>query len=161
MLSQADLKSVLSYNQKTGLFTWAIKTCNINIGDIAGCQNNRGYIAIRINNVTYLAHRLAWLYVTGKWPEQGIDHVNRITNDNRFSNLREATTFQNHQNRNKPKHNTSGFKGVHFNKSANKWQARIGFNGKRKHLGLFDSPEIAYQTYIEAAKIEHKNFFNV
>ena len=99
--------------------------------------------------------------MTGKWPENDIDHINVARGDNRFSNLREATRSENLRNRGAQKNNTSGFKGVSWQKSSRKWDARINIHGKVVHLGYFDDPEDAYQAYCQAAKELHGEFYNI
>ena len=93
------LKENLFYDPFTGIFTRRISNCNkVKIGDTAGSMDGNGYILININGKSYRAHRLAWLYMTEKMPEELIDHKNGVRHDNRFCNLREATHNQNLQN---------------------------------------------------------------
>ena len=153
-LTQAELKEILNYNPDTGIFTWKIKPCNqIHIGDIAGTLNKSkrcGYTVIQINKKRYQTHRLAWLYMTGNFPINQIDHINHIRTDNRIENLRDVTNQENQFNRSLQKDNTSGYTGVHWHKQANKWVTQIQINGKIIHLGLFNNPEEASQAYQEA-----------
>ncbi len=86
------------------------------------------------------------------------DHINGYTLDNRRSNLRPATHSQNMHNSKKPKHNTSGYKGVSLHKPANKWRADIQVNGTKMFLGLFNTAEQAYNVYCEAALKHHGKF---
>jgi len=130
------------------------------VGDVAGHKLSEGYLQISANSKIYFAHRLAWLYITGEWPKDSIDHINEIKHDNRFFNLREATRSQNMMNRGALKNNTSGLKGVSLKKSSGKWRARVGIRGKSKHLGYFNNPEDAYKAYCEAAKKLHGEFAN-
>lgn len=117
----------------------------ITAGDIAGAKHSRGYIDIRLDNERFFAHILAWFYVTGTWPEYQIDHKNGVRNDNRFKNLRAATTQQNSQNVRMHRDNFTGFKGVR--KCRDKYAARIHIDGKTKHLGSFNTPEEAAKVY--------------
>ena len=150
IITQEYLKSILKYNKETGIFTWLKRN-----GNIAGTLNKiSGYIIISINNKNYRAHRLAWLYMTGNFPVNQMDHINRIRNDNRFENLREATNQENDFNKGEYKNNTSGYKGVFLNKEKNKWQAQIGINGKNINLGYFTNPEDASAAY-ETAKAKY------
>lgn len=144
MITQEELKKLLHYDEKTGIFTWAHKRASwLNIGDVAGHLNITGYITIRANYKSYLAHRLAWLYVYGKFPEKFIDHINNNRSDNRIKNLREATKEENSRNTLKSKKNTSGAKSVFWKKHAKKWQVQMKINGIQKHFGYFDNLEFA------------------
>lgn len=87
-----ELKALLRYDTETGTFTW------IRSGKKAGSKNGKGYIQIGINDKLYYAHRLAYLYMTGKMPEV-IDHVNRKKNDNSWENLRNGTQAENVRNK--------------------------------------------------------------
>jgi len=139
ILTQDYLKNILDYNPETGDFTWLITPGKrIKAGCIAGSVNGLGYLIIKINNKNYKAHRLAMLYMTGKWPKDQADHINHIKNDNRIVNLREATDEENSKNAPKRKDNTSGITGVLWHSRDKVWQAQIAVTGKRKHLGYFD-----------------------
>jgi hypothetical protein len=157
MLTVTRLQSALDYNPDTGVFTWkdAGRRTDLN-GKVAGVDDGRGYLLIKIDQVYYKAHRLAWLYVTGEWPLGEIDHRNEIKGDNRFSNLREASRIQNAWNTGAHKNNTSGHKGVDL--SYGKWRARIRVGSKRVNLGVFDSAEDASAAYERAAAQHHGNF---
>ena len=99
-ITQEYLKSILSYDPETGLFTWLVqKGARALVGSIAGTIRNNGYLKINIDKQLYYAHRLAHLYMTGEWPKNHIDHINGIKNDNHWCNLREATYSQNNKNR--------------------------------------------------------------
>lgn len=144
--SQERLKEVLTYDPDTGVFTWKISSARrIKAGDIAGTLHSEGYIKISINGKRYLAHRLAWLYMTGDDPgDRMLDHKNQVKTDNAFSNLRFATDSQNQQN----KQNV----GFSFHKATHKWEANLTHNGERKYLGLFDCPLLARLAYLDARK---------
>jgi hypothetical protein len=107
---------------------------------------------IRVNNVLHYAHRLAYLYMLGEWPTDDIDHANGISSDNRWANLRPATRSQNLANKGKSPFNTSGFKGVSFCKTTDRWRAQIEVRGTPVHIGRYDTPEEAHAAYIEAAR---------
>lgn len=112
------------------------------------------YEIITIDNKKYYGHVLVWLYVTGKLPDKGIDHINGDKSDNRFENLRLSNQSQNSANSRTPKNNTSGFKGVCWHKKAKKWAARIKVNRQEIYLGLFKTKEEAAEAYNKAA-LEH------
>jgi len=161
MLTQEYLKSILKYYPKAGVFTW-LKSTNgrIVVGDSAGTLSD-GYVKISIKTETrkkYFAHRLAWLYMTGEWPKDQVDHINRMRNDNRWRNLRECNNTQNQINVGLSKNNKSGHKGVSWCKRERKWISRLVVNGVRKYLGSFDSKSDAAKTYNEKAKEVYGDF---
>ena len=86
------------------------------------------------------------------------DHANHNALDNRDENLRIATVSQNLCNRGAQRNNTSGFKGVTWDRVANKWRAQIKSGGKMKHLGAFDDLEIAHAAYVSASTELHGLF---
>lgn len=94
-------------------------------------------------------------------PNTHVDHINGNKLDNRKSNLRLCNRRQNLQNRTKQSNNKSGYKGVVYDKSRARWKAEIGYNGKRKHLGRFDTAEEAYAAYCKAAELYHGEFANL
>lgn len=143
-LTAEYLRSALNYNPDTGIFTWKVSTSNrVKVGDIAGSRRGDGYLQIMIQSRLHKAHRLAWLYVHGVWPEDQIDHINRNRIDNQISNLREVSHKQNNQNKGKAGNNTSGHTGVCWHKQKSKWQTHIKHNRKRIHLGYFATIEEA------------------
>lgn len=150
-LTQERLKEKLRYDPDTGLFYHMQNYGPVARGSVAGWCSRAGYTYIRVDQQDYLAHRLAWFYVTGKWPDALIDHANLDKADNRFCNLREATKSQNGANGQKRAHNTSGIRGVSFHKRAKKWVASICIHGEQKHLGLFPTKESAAAAYRSAS----------
>jgi|694.fasta_scaffold07589_25 hypothetical protein len=154
MLTQAQLKELLHYDTETGLFTWLTSKRNsVKAGSIAGCKKENGYILIKIHNKRYKAHRLAFLYVYGRFPEKQIDHINRIRSDNRICNLREATNQQNLWNQSIRKDNTSGYIGVSMFRK--KYVAQITVDSKLIHIGTFATAEKAGQAYLAAKSVYH------
>lgn len=138
MITQSDIRKMFSYSQKTGILRWKIKPSKkVQIGDEAGSINSEGYIQVSIHGILYYAHRLIWLGVYGYLPEHDIDHKNRIRHHNWLSNLRETSHQCNLRNTGNPKDNTSGVKGISFDKSRNKWRVRITINQKLNHIGSF------------------------
>ena len=145
MITLDRLKQVLRYEPETGFFYRILKSGTSLAGSIAGGKSGTGYILISIDNKQYYAHRLAWLYMTGEMPKKLIDHKNMDKTDNRFENLREATYSQNIANK---KHKSkSGFKGVTWWERDKKWKAQIEIDGKNKHIGYFETPELAHKAY--------------
>jgi hypothetical protein len=133
-------------------------------GELVRSKNNKlmnsldvyGYIQVYYSKKMYKAHRLIWAITYGEMPQGQIDHINGIRSDNKISNLRVVTQQQNSFNKTKKsKSNQSGYRGVCWNKRANKWQSSISVNGKNIYLGVFTSIESARQAYLEAKKIHH------
>lgn len=155
MIAADHIRSILDYNPKTGDFIWKTHHRRPDlIGKRAGSPTNTGYWAIAINNRKMLAHRLAWLYMTGKFPSAHIDHKDGNKQNNRFKNLREVSRFGNLQNMRGPtKANHSGFLGVSAHQG--KWRVQIMVNGKRIRKSGFDTPEQAYQKYLELKRLHH------
>ena len=149
MLTQQKLKELLYYYPETGVFTRLQDRRAVKKGSVAGSYNTKGYLKIRIDSKAYLAHRLALLYMTGEFPPDQVDHINRIKDDNRFANLRLVSNLENCHNQSIHKHNTSGITGVCWHKRKKKWTAYIWVNNKRIHLGYYDT--------IEEAKEERDN----
>ena len=157
LITHEHLNSVLSYDGESGLFTWKVANRNVSIGDAAGRKDKDGYRIIRINRRDYRAHRLAWFYVHGRWPEHQIDHKNGDPTDNRIANLREATNSQNGFNKPAMRNNKTGMKGVAPGRNG-KFRAQIAVAGKIHHLGHFDTAEAAAKAYAAAALRLHGEF---
>lgn len=140
-LTQEELKELLRYDFQTGDFTWIVtRKGHIKEGTVAGCLDGKGYLRIGINYKMYAAHRLAFLYMEGYWPENGIDHLDRNTQNNSWCNLRETSQSCNVKNSKVSSRNSSGVIGVSFHKGRQKWEAYISLSNKRRqHLGWFDS----------------------
>ena len=156
-LTSERLRELLSYDPETGDFRCVAKRPGLKFDRMDGRKKNQGYLLICVDRYAYSAHRLAWLYVHGKWPADQIDHINGVRDDNRIANLREATHTQNHQNRENSPKNVSGHPGVSRHKMAGKWRAQISHFGKYRHLGVFDSIEDAVEAR-KAAKAEYHTF---
>lgn len=148
--------AMLHYNADTGVFTNKIdRNPRARAGSLAGYTNTIGYTVIQIGGRKIHAHRLAWFYMTGEWPTCEIDHINRIRSDNRFDNLRQATSTQNKHNTDDRITNTSGHRGVTWNKRSEKWQAQIAVAGKHYYLGMFDKIEDAVESRKTAVALFH------
>lgn len=137
VLTQDLLRSLVHYDPETGVFTSLVKKPFVEVGQVLGSKNGRGYLQFNVAGRSYTAHRLAWLYVHGEWPEDQVDHKNRVKSDNRISNLRSAGNHENGSNCSISKNNTSGIKGVMWYKRHQKWTASIRVNRKLLHLGYF------------------------
>lgn len=152
-LAAERLRELLHYDPETGKFTWrAYRGARAKQGESPGFVNPLGYIEIRIDKKLYRAHRLAWLYSYGEWPERNIDHANGDPSDNRLSNLRLCSQSENAANSRRKSTNSSGVKGVYWNKQAGKWRARITKNYKTIEIGQFDRLEDAAAAYARTAE---------
>lgn len=150
-------RELLNYEKETGVFLWIDGANQKNkIKGVAGRTTPEGYRTIQVDRRNYLSHRLAWLYVYGEWPHGFIDHINRNKADNRISNLRVVTKSENCENVGLSKKNTSGFKGVSWNKDIGKWNAKIGHRRRRINLGYFSDLTEAANAYIKAASELHR-----
>lgn len=159
MITADYLRSILSYDPDTGIFRWRASVSNRSAGALAGTYNPKGYLRISINDRAFSAHRLAWLYVTGKWPNLQIDHVNRNPADNRIANLQEATPAQNSANKRRHKENHSGLRCAYpSHRKSKPWASRIGTGRRYIHLGHFDTPEEAHAAYVAASAKFHGDF---
>jgi hypothetical protein len=152
------LRTLLKYDPETGWFTWLVRPSrSVKAGARAGTLVH-GYRAIGINGKILLEHRLIWMYVHGVMPTKFIDHINGIKDDNRIENLRECTQSQNQANIGKRNDNTSGHKGVSWDKHGKKWKVQIRVNNKKRYLGLFTSIEDAIAAR-RAAEIKYQGAF--
>lgn len=149
-LSQSELKSLLSYDPDTGHFHWREREWPAHCVSwrLAGGVDASGYWNIKFNRRTYKAHRLAWLYVYGAWPEMELDHINRVRSDNRISNLREVTRAENMKKLSVFRNNKSGLRGVFYDKSRHRWRARVTRDGKQRYLGSYKTAELAEARYL-------------
>jgi hypothetical protein len=140
-LSYARLHELLNYDPITGKWTWKkYKGPKAPRGSIAGSiSKTYGYRYIRIDQIGYRSNRLAFLYMLGYFPEHEAEHRNRIKHDDTWSNLREATHQCNLRNTGNPKNNTSGIKGITWDKTNQTWQARVMVNKRNRHLGRYKS----------------------
>lgn len=160
MLTQKELKRVLSYDAKTGEFRWRIASGCVKVGDLAGTIWKRSstlwrpsseiaYIHIRVGNKRYAAHRLAWFYVYGVMPRI-VDHWDGDGTNNALVNLRNTDCAGNNENMKRRNNNTSGFTGVSRHTQTSKWVARIRVRGINIHLGCFDDFDAAVEARIAA-----------
>ena len=104
-----------------------------------------------IDGHSFRAHRLAWLYVHGRWPAEQIDHIDQNTSNNRLNNLREATASQNKANKSPRRNNLLGVRGVSREKGGRKFRAAITKDGHRLYLGAFGTVKAASAAYQKAA----------
>lgn len=136
-ISQEFIQHLFSYNKDTGILSWKIPTgTRVNKGDPATTITNKnGYCSVKIFKKRYSIHRLIWLYVYGYFPENELDHINRIKTDNRIENLREVSRQCNMRNVGKRVNNISNVVGVSFISKKFVWYANIMINKKTYSLG--------------------------
>ena len=155
ILTQARLRELFDYDPETGVFVWRVRpNGRVPAGSIAHHIDNAGYNRIGLDRRLHAAHRLAWVYMTGSHPLGQIDHINGIRHDNRWVNLRDVSKTRNIQNqRVAHSQNNTGYLGV--SPKNNKWQASIRVLNKQHYLGVFATPALAHQAYVEAKRIFH------
>lgn len=137
-INQDYLKSILRYDPEIGRFFWIGARQKVTVGNMAGYLRENKYRSIVINGISFLEHRLVWLYSHGIMPKDQIDHINHIRDDNRLENLRIVSHQENQRNRSKSKNNVSGITGISWHKSTGKWQAKIKVDGKMEWIGIFE-----------------------
>ena len=152
-LSQSELRELYNYDPLTGQFKRRTTRAGVSINQKVGTVSG-GYLRVSVNGKRHMAHRLAWLYMTGEWPKHTIDHINRNRLDNRWHNLRCLPFSENGQNQ-------CG-KGYSLNKKLGKYVAQIGVGGRQNrktiYLGLFDDPKQARVAYLAAKAKHHPNY---
>jgi hypothetical protein len=152
------VRELLDYDPLTGVFVWKRRTASCkrwntkNAGKVAGGSHNRGYTHIAIDRVKYLAHHLAWVFMTGNWPTDRVDHKDLNKKHNAWANLRFATPLENSANASVRSDNISGFRGVSFVSKRKTWQAKITRDGKTVFLGSFPTAELASIVYAAKAR---------
>lgn len=154
-LTAARLRELFNYDPETGFFYCKKRRTGspTTIGDRVGGLNSIGYVQLRVDNNVYLCHRLAWLYVYGTQAKE-IDHIDGDRANNRLSNLRLTTSSQNKANRGRQKNNSSGYKGVCWDKKNKKWCAHIMVSRRNVWLGRHSTALEAHEAYKrEAVKI--------
>jgi hypothetical protein len=157
MISQSGLKQLLTYDPETGHFHWTVARGRQPAGSRAGTINGHGYRQIRIDGTIYPEHRLAFLYMLGRWPFPEGEHKDRDRSNSKWDNLRDATHAQNMQNSGSPK-SATGVKGVYFEPRTGKYYAQIRCNGERKSVGTFSTLEDAAVARRNATIKHHGQF---
>lgn len=155
--TQEQVKRLVTYNPETGVFTWLPregKTRGEKIwntryaGTVAGWKKRNGYIALTLEYQKYLAHRVAWLYMTGKWPERVIDHIDNDPANNAFANLRQATMSQNLSAHNVGRSGKGKYlRGVREKEKSNTFTAQVSHNRKVIYIGTYATEREAHDAY--------------
>lgn len=148
MITAERIRALLDYDPKSGSLLWRIDKGRSRIGDIAGSRRSDGYIRLKLDQRSYLCHRLIWLLVTGKWPGE-LDHVNGCPEDNRIENLRECSRSQNLANRSSGRTSKLIPKGV--SRRRTRYRARIKVDGHEVYLGTYETETEASSSYKKAA----------
>jgi len=164
-LTLERLRERLDYNPQTGVFVWKTKGSKysrVKVGAVAGSVAPNGYVNITIDGspVPYLAHRLAWFYTYGCWPNKQLDHKNTIRSDNHIENLREADYSQNQANRRANSKCRTGSKGVCYRPKNTRrpWVAFIQKGADYTYLGAFAEQDEAAEAYARAASDHYGEF---
>jgi hypothetical protein len=164
-LTQEQLKALISYDPVTGLFRWRDRKGPRvkNDGWAGAICKKTGYMRITVSCQGYLAHRLAWLYMTGEWPTKIIDHKNKIRHDNRWENLRDVTNRENLENRRLDSWRAQcGRLGVSTSGECYggslKYKATIVHKKQCFYIGRFATPQEAAAAYLGAKKMIHRGF---
>jgi hypothetical protein len=157
-LTAEQVRDLFDYNPETGTLTWIKCASNKSrfVNCIAGTKDSKGYLIVKIRRKLYKQHRIAWLWMTGRWPEAEIDHKDRDPANNRWDNLREATPRQNCINQKST--GRSGLRGAAWTGQYQKWFSTIRVDGKRIFLGYFETAESAHAAYVEASRKYHGEF---
>ena len=154
MITQIELMSVAHYDATTGVFTRLTSAGGFHVGTEMGKTDTYGYRQLTINGRSYLAHRMAWLYVNGEWPSGEIDHIDGNRSNNSIINLRVVPRMGNTQNiKSSRVTNILGILGV--SRSGKKFISRINTQNGQIHLGTFNTPEEAHDVYVEAKRKLH------
>lgn len=159
-ITQENLKALLHYNPETGRFTWVVNYGgHIEYGKEAGGidvdtrPGGKTYLRVTLYKQMFFMHRLAFLYMTGEFPKNVVDHIDGNGINNKWSNLRDVTIAENNRNNKKRIDNTSDVTGVSWNKKNENWNVNINHEGQQIHLGTFDSKQEAIAARKSAEKI--------
>jgi hypothetical protein len=155
-LTAERVRSALFYEPETGSFTWLVSTSNrVKVGAVAGNISPFGYLYISLDGHRYKAHRLAFLYMHGVWPTNHIDHLDGNPANNRIENLRDVSHSVNMQNIRKAKSSNKSTGMLGSYRIGKRFQAKIVIDGKVRHIGMFDTPELAHAAYLAAKRLHH------
>ena len=163
-LTLDEIKNLLDYDEETGIFTWNYREGGTRgdklfnkrfAGNIAGgcsVKADDGYLRIKIKGRVIKAHRLAVAFRDGEFPDGYVDHINGDIQDNRIINLRVVDKTGNGRNQKRYKNNKSGYSGVFWSETKQKWGAQIGSSETREHLGYYDTKDEAVLVRVKREK---------
>lgn len=158
-LTYERARELFNYEPASGVLTWRVNKGSRGInGAVISSVSTQGYLRVSVSKKSYLVHRIAFLLMTGRWPDEQIDHANGVRTDNRWENLRPATSHQNTMNQGVRDDNTSGIKGVYFCKKRKKWVAQIVIHGQCYNLGRFLTIEEAKVVRLGASALVFGEF---
>lgn len=152
MTDYTHAHSLFFLDETTGELRWREQRGRRRAGSLAGSVGKNGYRYVSFKGSKKLAHRIVWLMTYGQWPSRFIDHKDVVKTNNAPINLRLATKAQNGANCGKRSHNSSGFKGVTWDRFTQKWKAQLQVNNQRINLGRFDDPAKAHCAYLAASQ---------
>lgn len=161
ILTDEDIADICSHFEYiSGELYWTKHRCyRAKVGMKAGTINSRGYAVVSLKGDVYCIHHIVWAMHNGFWPV-GIDHIDGNRSNNKIENLRVASHKENNMNVTWNKRNTSGYKGVSFDKDCNRWKAQIKFRGKKMSIGRYKTPEEAHSAYVKKAQELFGEFAN-
>ena len=148
------LRQLVIYDPEAGTFKTRVRiNQRIPAGWPLGYMRD-GYLCVRLLGAEHRLHRLAWLYMTGEWPEVLIDHYDTDRSNNRWRNIRPGNWSMNAQNQRKAHSNSkTGVLGVCAD--GNRWRAQIAINGKKIRIGVYDTTSEAHEAYLQAKRKLH------
>lgn len=160
LLTAERLRELVVYDPETGVMKSRVSRHRVKPGDVIGVLNSKGHLLTRISWRLYYVHRLAWLYMTGEWPTNFVDHRNGDPADNRWANLREATRAQNGRNRSCNHGNRAGTKNVYWCARDRSWRVLIKADGVEHYIGQFRDLDEA-RTAAHTAMLQYHGKFSL
>lgn len=146
-ITYAEVRTLFNYDPETGKLTRRLTTSSrARAGAIVGCKNTAGYLVVRVGPTLHYVHRIIWLWMTGEWPVNVIDHIDRAPDNNKWDNLRDVSHSDNVMN--KPA------SGVWWAARDKCWVASITYNGVKTYIGEHKDRAVA-----EAMYADHKKRF--
>lgn len=142
--------SLFDYNPETGVLRWRVARGKIKPGAVVASRGAGGCLTVMVDGRNYKAHRIIWLLVKGVFPDPEIDHRDRNQGNNRWNNIREATSSQNKMNR--------PSRGIYLDKRDGRWYARVTVHGKIIHCGRHRTKEAAAAARASAARMHYGEF---